>query len=63
MKIRTTTAEKLVRAEIDPDRKVPLDVDYLNNSRRVENDGRVAVKWSARVMFWVQNVVATVAGF
>ncbi|MGE5815822.1 MAG: M1 family metallopeptidase, partial [Acidobacteriota bacterium] len=63
LKIRTTTPEKLEWAEIDPQRKILLDVDWLNNARRVKPDSRASTWWSARVMFWVQNIVASVAGF
>lgn len=63
LKIRTTTPEKLEWAEIDPERKVLLDVDWLNNARRVESDSRASTWWSARAMFWVQSVLATVTGF
>ncbi len=63
LKIRTTTREKLEWADVDPDRKVLLDVDYLNNARRVDSDSRVSTRWSTRVMFWIQNVLATVMGF
>ena len=63
LKIRTTTPEKLEWAEVDPQRKILLDVDWLNNVRRVEADGRASTWWSARVMFWVQNILASVAGF
>ncbi len=62
LKIRTTTPEKLEWANVDPERKLLLDVDWLNNARRVEPDGRASTWWSARVMFWVQNILATVAG-
>jgi hypothetical protein len=63
LKIRTTTPEKLERAEIDPQRKILLDVDWLNNARRVEADTRASTWWSARAMFWVQNILATVIGY
>jgi hypothetical protein len=63
LKIRTTTPEKLLSADIDPQRKILLDIDWLNNARRVEPDGRASTWWSARVMFWVQNILAAAAGF
>ncbi len=63
LKIRTTTPQQLEWADVDPDRKVLLDVDWLNNARRVESDGRASTWWSARMMFWVQNILATVIGF
>jgi hypothetical protein len=63
LKIRTSTREKLEWADVDPDRKIPLDVDYLNNARRVDSDSRASTRWSARVMFWIQNILATAIGF
>lgn len=63
LKIKTTTKEKLVRADIDPARRVLLDVDWLNNSRRLDPDARASTWWSARVLFWIQNLAAGVAGF
>ncbi|HSL23526.1 MAG TPA: M1 family metallopeptidase [Vicinamibacterales bacterium] len=63
LKIRTTSPERLSSADVDPDRRVLLDVDWLNNARRVESDRRAATKWSSRLMFWVQNLVATMVGF
>jgi hypothetical protein len=63
LKIRTTTKDRLLSADVDPDRKVVLDVDWLNNARRVDSDGRAAFKWSSHVMFWAQNVLATALGF
>ena len=50
--------ERLEWADVDPDRHIVLDVDWLNNARRVEPDSRVAAKWTARWMFWVQNALA-----
>jgi len=52
--------ERLEWADVDPDRHVLLDVDWLNNARRVEPDSRVATRWSTRVLFWVQNLLATI---
>lgn len=63
LRIKTTTPERLLWATVDPDRKVPLDVDYLNNARRVDRDRRAAAKWSTHVTFWIQNVIAAVMGF
>ena len=63
LKIRTTTREKLEWADVDPERRVLLDVDYLNNARRVDSDSRVSARWSTRLMFWIQNVVATAIAF
>jgi len=52
--------ERLEWAEVDPDRKLVLDVDWLNNSQRVEPDGRAATTWAARWMFLIQQMLAVV---
>ncbi len=59
--------EKLVSAHIDPDKKVLLDVSWLNNSKRVKPEvvsleavehHRAAAGWAARYYFWVQQALA-----
>ncbi len=52
-------AEKLEWVDIDPDRKVLLDVDWLNNGRRIDGDSRPAASWAARWMFMVQTLMST----
>jgi len=50
---------KVVRAVVDPDRKIMLDVNPANNSW-VEEKGvarRAAAKWAARWMFWLQHLL------
>jgi hypothetical protein len=50
---------KVVRAVVDPERKIMLDVNPANNSW-VDEDGvarRAAVKWGARWMFWLQHLL------
>jgi hypothetical protein len=51
--------EKLEWVEVDPDRKIVLDVNWLNNGRRLTTDGRPAASWAARWLFLVQNVITT----
>jgi hypothetical protein len=50
--------QRLLSANVDPDRKFELDVDWLNNGRRTASDARVATKWSASLMFFVQALLA-----
>jgi hypothetical protein len=38
---------KAVSAELDPDRKVLLDSDKLNDSRTVKSDGRASRRWTS----------------
>ncbi len=61
-KFEFTRPEKLEWVSIDPDRKVILDVDWLNNDRRLEPDRRVSRKWTATWIFMLQNLLA-LAGF
>ena len=52
-------AEKVVAATLDPHRRIALDVDPSNDGW-VEETGaarRAAAKWTARWMFWVQNLL------
>ncbi len=53
----------LVEAVVDPDEKILLDGDRTNNGRRPEHDPRAASRWTARAVFWLQNLFdfATVA--
>lgn len=52
---------RLLAVEIDPERKLVLDANWLNNSRRLERDGRAAAAWSTRLLFWLQQALALVA--
>jgi hypothetical protein len=58
-KLTYTRPEKLEWAEVDPDRKVLLDRNWMNNGKRVEPDLRVATAWSARWLFWMQQIIAS----
>jgi hypothetical protein len=55
-----TGPHRLVSAEVDPDHRITLEVSRLNSARRAEPSARVATTWSARWMFWVQNLLAGV---
>ncbi len=53
-KFRYTKPARLISAEIDPDKKIPLDVNYTNNSRTV-NGPKIGVnKLAVRFLFWMQ---------
>ncbi len=52
--------ERLEWAEVDPDRKVTLDANWLNNGRRIEADARNTARWSATWVFLLQNLLAWV---
>ena len=53
-KFRYTKPTRLVAATVDPDWKIPMDVNFTNNSRTVEKQRLGVNKLSARWMFWTQ---------
>jgi hypothetical protein len=59
-RIELTGERRLVSATVDPENRVAIDVNRLNNSRRVEPDGRAASHWGARWVFWLQQMLAMV---
>jgi len=55
---------RLEWAAVDPDRVLLLDLDYTNNSRRVEPRSTLpAVKWGSKWMLWLQDMLASFAFF
>ncbi len=54
-------AERLEWVDLDPDRRQPLDLDWLNNARRVEPDSRAAAWLTSRWLLLVQHLVSWVA--
>ena len=59
-RIEITGERRLVSATVDPENRAAIDVNRLNNSLRVEPDGRAAAHWGARWVFWLQQLLATV---
>jgi hypothetical protein len=56
-RFRVSGGPRLIEALVDPDEKILLDTDRTNNGRRPEADPRAATRWSARAVFWVQNMI------
>ncbi len=50
---------KVVRAVVDPARKIAIDVDPANNEWLDDERPahRAAAKWAARYLFWLQNLL------
>jgi hypothetical protein len=50
---------KVVRAVVDPDRKIAIDVEPSNNEWIADERParRAATKWAARYLFWLQNIL------
>jgi hypothetical protein len=55
---RVVRPARLEWVNVDPERKIVLDVDWLNNWRRLNPDGRAAAAWGFRYLFWLQNLLA-----
>ncbi len=53
-KFRYTKPTKLVSATIDPDNKIPIDVNFTNNSRAVKSQSKGINKLAVRFLFWMQ---------
>jgi hypothetical protein len=53
-KIRYTKPNKLISATVDPENKIPLDLNYTNNSKAVKDSSLGVNKLSARWLFWMQ---------
>ncbi len=56
-KFRVVSGPRLLEATVDPDEKILLDTDRTNNGARTEPDPRAATRWTARAVFWVQNMI------
>jgi hypothetical protein len=53
-KFRYTKPTKLVSATIDPDNKIPIDINFTNNSRTIEHHSKGVNKLAIRFLFWMQ---------
>jgi hypothetical protein len=57
-RIELTSERQLVSATVDPEEHLKLDVNRLNNSRRVEPERRASARWGSRYLFWLQQLLA-----
>ena len=57
MRWRLEGPSRLESAEGDPDQLMVLDVNRLNNSRRVEPCSAPRVKLMTHLLFWIQNLL------
>ncbi|HEY3202948.1 MAG TPA: M1 family metallopeptidase [Thermoanaerobaculia bacterium] len=56
-RFRVEGGPRLVEAIVDPDEQILLDADRTNNGLRTEDDLRAATRWTARAVFWIQNMI------
>ena len=63
IKLTYKNSPKVTFAEVDPEGTLVLDANLTNNSFRVEEDKRGAMKWFVRWVFWLQNLFFAFAFF
>ena len=56
-RFRVDRGPRLLEAIVDPNETILLDVDRTNNGRLVQPDPRAASRWTARAVFWMQNLI------
>lgn len=52
---------KVVWAKVDPSNKIPLDINIVNNTLTTQPEGGVFDKYTAKILFWVENVMLTLS--
>ena len=57
-RIERVDREPLASASVDPDDRLALDVNRLDNARRLHADGRAAGRWGARWLFTLEQLLA-----
>jgi peptidase M1-like protein len=60
VRYQVTRPERLLSASVDPDGKLALEADALNDARRVDGDAHASVWWASRFTFWAQQALAFV---
>ncbi|MFO7617876.1 MAG: M1 family metallopeptidase [Bacteroidales bacterium] len=58
-----TRSSKVVSAIIDPERKILLDQNLLNNSYTLTPKKAFAWKWASRFLFFIQNLIHSLTFF
>jgi hypothetical protein len=48
---------KIVSAQIDPQQKISLDIDWNNNSLTLQPEKAPLWKYTAKAVFWIQNLL------
>ncbi|MFC1732265.1 M1 family metallopeptidase [candidate division KSB1 bacterium] len=43
--------------EVDPEHKILLDVNYTNNSLKSDSSSAGAVRWTNKILFWMQSLL------
>ena len=48
---------KVISAEVDPERKIWLDINFLNNGKTTNENKAATLKYTSRWLFWMQNLL------
>jgi hypothetical protein len=56
-RVELMSSKRVVRATVDPDDALKLDVNRLNNARRSTTDGDAAARLAMRYGFWLQQLL------
>ena len=56
-------AEKIEWAKIDPDEKIKIDINFMNNGKTVKPETKVAWKYMVNFLFYLQNILQTLVFF
>lgn len=54
---------RVVSASIDPENKILLDINLLNNSFTLSPSALPALKWTARLLFFMENLIHSMSLF
>jgi hypothetical protein len=54
---------KIVKATIDPEHKILVDTNYLNNSYQIDLHKGGIYKYVLKFLFWLQNIMQSIAFF
>ncbi len=53
----TDKETKVLWAKIDPEQKITMDINRINNSKHLKPSKTVFLKYSLKLTFWVQNII------
>lgn len=63
VRYRYEKPSKVKYAHVDPEHKLVLDVNYINNSKYSETKSFSSYKWASRWMFWLQHLMEVFSFF
>ena len=53
----TFKGKEIEWAQIDPENKITLDVNFANNSKTLKPETKTFWKYAQKIMFWLQNIM------